>query len=156
MDLRTALLELADEMDESDVMAGPGMGEYADRLRALASQDQRETAGLRERIAAMYVGGHPLRGYSRERQRGWDEAIATVLASQPHQSQEPGEPAGLDPTAEQQERFKWHANERADRAEAALAVLRGAASEVVRLGNQPGMDDDEWEAAMTALEEALG
>lgn len=36
-----------------------------------------------------------------------------------------------------------------------IAALREAASEVVRLGNQPGMDDDEWEAAMTALERAL-
>lgn len=32
--------------------------------------------------------------------------------------------------------------------------LRAAAAEVIRLGNQPGMDDAEWEAAMTALEEA--
>ncbi len=33
--------------------------------------------------------------------------------------------------------------------------LQEAATELVRLGNQPGLDDDEWEAAFTALEEAL-
>ncbi len=37
----------------------------------------------------------------------------------------------------------------------ALDALREAAQEVVRLGNQPGLDDDEWEAAFTALEAAL-
>ena len=36
--LREALLALADEMDEADVMSGPGTGEYADRIReALAA-----------------------------------------------------------------------------------------------------------------------
>ena len=34
------------------------------------------------------------------------------------------------------------------------SALLDAAREVVRLGNQPGLDDDEWEAAFTALEEA--
>lgn len=34
--MRAALLELADEMDEADPMHGPGLGEFADRLRALA------------------------------------------------------------------------------------------------------------------------
>ena len=40
-------------------------------------------------------------------------------------------------------------------AEAREARLREAARYVVQLGNQPGMDDDEWEQAMTALEAAL-
>lgn len=35
------------------------------------------------------------------------------------------------------------------------AQVRVAATEVVRLGNQPGMDDDEWETAMSNLEVAL-
>jgi hypothetical protein len=36
-----------------------------------------------------------------------------------------------------------------------LEELREAAVEVVRLGNQPGMDDAEWETAMSALESVL-
>ena len=36
-----------------------------------------------------------------------------------------------------------------------LDGIVAAASEVCRLGNQPGFDDDEWEAAITALEEVL-
>lgn len=34
-------------------------------------------------------------------------------------------------------------------------AIEDYALEVVRLGNQPGMDDDEWEAAFTHLEGAL-
>ena len=42
-----------------------------------------------------------------------------------------------------------------DKLQVRLEELFEAAVEVVRLGNQPGMDDDEWEAAMVALETVL-
>lgn len=38
---------------------------------------------------------------------------------------------------------------------ARLRAIERAAMYVAQLGNQPGMDDEEWEGAMTALEEAL-
>ncbi len=37
----------------------------------------------------------------------------------------------------------------------ALLAIADALREIVRLGNQPGMDNDEWESAMSAAETAL-
>lgn len=49
--------------------------------RAMQIGQDVTTRMLLGRIDAMYVGGHPLRGHSKERRLGWDEAIATVRAA---------------------------------------------------------------------------
>ena len=65
---------------------GPEAAAFA--LRALRAsgfdevpRDAPDVEALRRELDAMNVGGHPLRGYSKERQLGWDEAMATVRSA---------------------------------------------------------------------------